>query len=192
MKIELLIICATIFLIYNTYHDGKYTKMVLDYKKYYMIAFYGLLGLSIVVLMKKNPHNTHDLLYSATNLMKVCPMDKNASKIINPILNFSKTQIPYNYNRPTQVDHGPSIKNYNPSLIPTSIKHKRSVTESKKKYVAANQNWKCGHCKNQLSASYEVDHINALYKGGDNSVSNLLALCRNCHGIKTMKDNLDI
>ena len=69
---------------------------------------------------------------------------------------------------------------------------KRSVSETKKKYVASIQKWKCGHCKKLLDASYEVDHILALYKGGTNELDNLVALCRNCHGMKTMKERLNL
>ena len=68
--------------------------------------------------------------------------------------------------------------------------NKRNVTESKKKYVAANQKWKCKDCNNILDATYEIDHIIPLYKGGSNDVSNLSALCRNCHGKKTLNDRI--
>ena len=67
---------------------------------------------------------------------------------------------------------------------------KRSVSETKKKYVAAQQGWKCGDCKNQLSAWFEVDHTIRLEDGGSNHVDNLIALCRECHGKKTAFENL--
>ena len=67
----------------------------------------------------------------------------------------------------------------------------RSVSQLLKKKVAANQKWKCGHCAQVLDASYEVDHILALYKGGSNDESNLVALCRNCHGKKTVDERLN-
>ena len=67
----------------------------------------------------------------------------------------------------------------------------RNVSESKKKYVAANQEWKCKKCNQVLDATYEVDHVIPLYKGGDNDVSNLEALCRNCHGKKTLLDRIN-
>jgi hypothetical protein len=53
MKLELLIIGITVFFIYNTYHDGKYTKILLSYKKYYKMIFLGILGLSIYLLLKR-------------------------------------------------------------------------------------------------------------------------------------------
>jgi hypothetical protein len=67
-------------------------------------------------------------------------------------------------------------------------KHKRNVNGMTKKQVASNQKWTCNHCKQLLDATYEIDHIHPLFKGGDNSIINLQALCRNCHAKKTMKD----
>jgi 5-methylcytosine-specific restriction endonuclease McrA len=66
----------------------------------------------------------------------------------------------------------------------------RQVSPLLKKKVAASQEWRCGHCKNLFDASYEVDHVVPLFKGGSNSESNLVALCRNCHGRKTVDDRL--
>ncbi len=71
-------------------------------------------------------------------------------------------------------------------------KHKRNVSESKKKFIASNQKWKCAHCENLLDNTYEVDHIIALYKGGTNELNNLEALCRNCHGKKTFMEKMGI
>ena len=79
------------------------------------------------------------------------------------------------------------------NIIPNNnTNHKRSVSESKKKYIASNQKWKCSHCNQILDNTYEVDHIIPLYKGGSNELNNLEALCRNCHGKKTFKDKLGI
>jgi hypothetical protein len=68
--------------------------------------------------------------------------------------------------------------------------NKRRVTELTKKTIASNQQWKCNICNNILDASYEIDHIIPLYKGGTNDIYNLQALCRNCHGKKTIEDSL--
>jgi hypothetical protein len=67
---------------------------------------------------------------------------------------------------------------------------KRSVSETKKKFVAAQQGWTCGACKKQLPAWFEVDHKTRLDQGGSNHVDNLVALCRDCHGKKTAFENL--
>lgn len=65
---------------------------------------------------------------------------------------------------------------------------RRSVSNGVKKMVASNQLWRCKSCNMLLNASYEVDHIIPLYKGGSNEIYNLQALCRNCHGNKTLMD----
>ena len=69
-------------------------------------------------------------------------------------------------------------------------KKKRKVTESTKKHVASEQKWKCKSCNELLDSTYEIDHVKPLYKGGSNDFSNLQALCRNCHGKKTLADRL--
>jgi len=71
-------------------------------------------------------------------------------------------------------------------------KSKRKLSETTKKVVSANQQWSCKNCNKILDASYEVDHIIPLYKGGTNDITNLQALCRNCHGKKTINDKLNI
>ena len=67
--------------------------------------------------------------------------------------------------------------------------HKRNVTSLTKKMVASNQKWKCGTCRQTLDFTYEIDHHIPLFKGGSNDVSNWIALCRNCHGKKTLLEN---
>jgi 5-methylcytosine-specific restriction protein A len=69
-----------------------------------------------------------------------------------------------------------------------SMPNKRAVTDSQKKKVAAGQKWKCEACKSTLSHVFEVDHIKPLFLGGGNSSDNLQALCRECHGKKTLDD----
>jgi hypothetical protein len=83
------------------------------------------------------------------------------------------------------------LENNDAKLQEVIIKsNKRSVSETKKKFVASNQNWKCDDCKEQLKAWFEVDHIKRLDQGGSNDVDNLVALCRNCHGKKTSMENI--
>jgi len=66
---------------------------------------------------------------------------------------------------------------------------KRSVSETKKKYVASQQDWKCNNCSKKLPAWFEVDHKIRLERGGSNHIDNLVALCRDCHGKKTAFEN---
>ena len=79
-------------------------------------------------------------------------------------------------------------------IIKTLKKNKsetRNVNNTTKKYIASNQQWNCAICKNILDSSYEIDHIIPLYKNGNNNIHNLQALCRNCHGKKTILDRLN-
>ena len=67
---------------------------------------------------------------------------------------------------------------------------RRVVSETKKKYIASQQNWKCKKCNQQLSYTFEVDHRISLENGGSNHVTNLDALCVGCHKEKTLEKNL--
>jgi len=69
---------------------------------------------------------------------------------------------------------------------------KRNVTSLTKKIIASNQEWKCGRCNEIMDYTYEIDHHTPLFKGGSNDISNLIALCRNCHGKKTILENADL
>jgi hypothetical protein len=73
----------------------------------------------------------------------------------------------------------------------SGTKEKRNVTGLTKKKVAASQGWKCGACGNTLDETYEVDHRLALYKGGTNEITNLVALCPHCHRKKTVEERLN-
>ena len=70
-------------------------------------------------------------------------------------------------------------------------KQLRKVSESTKKVVASNQQWRCFMCHNLLDYSYEIDHNTPLFLGGTNHISNLHALCRNCHGKKTIMEKIN-
>ena len=56
--------------------------------------------------------------------------------------------------------------------------------------MASDQKWQCKNCNHLLDATYEIDHIIPLYKNGSNDMDNLQALCRNCHGKKTLDDKI--
>jgi predicted HNH restriction endonuclease len=71
-----------------------------------------------------------------------------------------------------------------------TTREKRNVTALQKKKVAASQEWKCGNCKSLLDETYEVDHRVALFNGGSNDESNLVALCPHCHRKKTVDERI--
>jgi hypothetical protein len=198
MRIELWILLITAFLVYNAYHDGKYLKMILSYKKYYTMAFYCILGLGIYLLFKRNPEQGKNILQTAHNAVKYMPIDKSSLEMFTPLFDFTSNSNQgfmenlygvnsSGYPNTEQISHSPSHQRMMQSGKGGS---KRSVSETKKKYVAANQDWKCGHCQSQLDHTFEIDHKIRLEYGGGNDVQNLIALCRNCHGKKTASENM--
>jgi HNH endonuclease len=201
MRIELWILIITAFLVYNAYHDGKYTKMLLSYKKYYTMAFYCILGLGIYLLFKRSPEHGKNILQTAHNAVKYMPIDKSSLEMFTPLFDFTSNSKGYrNDNDEQSSSFMENLYSVNLSQnMPASQQrmlqsgkngNKRSVSETKKKYVAANQEWKCGHCQSQLDHTFEIDHKIRLEYGGGNDVQNLIALCRNCHGKKTASENM--
>jgi len=199
MKLELVIVAITVFLIYNIYYDGKYLKIVLSWKKYYQMAFVAFMGIILYLLIKRNPMHCKNILLYANNMVKYMPIDKSSMHMISPIIDFttgiSGGEQGRNFMRAFNSDLGQDSEfNYQPPQqdVPCGFKKptKRSVSEGKKKYVAAQQDWKCATCKKQLTATFQVDHTVRLEHGGSNDVSNLKAMCVNCHSEKTLQENL--
>jgi 5-methylcytosine-specific restriction endonuclease McrA len=192
MKLELFIIGVTGFLIYNAYHGGKYTKMYTQYKKYIQMAFFAILGFSLYLLIKRNPSKCKTMLLHANNVIKYMPIDKSSIDMLSPIIDFTGERMNESQDGCSFMQGLNGINNSSERrLLSSGTKAtKRSVSETKKKYVASMQNWKCGHCNKQLTAWFEVDHKMRLEHGGTNEVSNLVALCRECHGEKTAFENM--
>ena len=186
MKLELIIFGITGFLVYNTYYDGKYSKFFVKWKKYIQMATIGLVGLSLYIMIKKNPLRSKNLLLYANNAIKYMPIDKTSVDLISPIFDFMG-------NANSELNPGYIFNNETSErriLTSGNKGTKRSVSETKKKYVASNQDWKCGDCGSKLNSWFEVDHKIRLEHGGGNSVENLIALCRDCHGKKTAMENM--
>ena len=200
MKIELFFIVVTGFFIFNTYYDGKYTKIFVKNKKYFQMGFFALVGFAIYLMMKKNPVRSKNILLHANNMIKYMPIDKSSMSMISPILDFTTLgnngsnnflgELNDNEENSSQQQQQ-ATNNYEKRILQSGGKGtKRSVSETKKKYVASIQDWKCKDCKSQLTAWFEVDHIKRLEYGGGNNVENLVALCRDCHGRKTAMENM--
>ena len=180
----------------NIYTDGKYWKLLQSNQKYYKMGAIALAGIVLYVLIKKFPSRAADIIRSSDEYLKYMPVDKETMGLINPILDFTTKQNMFqdrgampilSMNRDQRsVERVTSSGN---SQV-QGQKTKRSVSETKKKFVASRQNWKCGDCGEQLSAWFEVDHKVRLEYGGSNHVDNLVALCRECHGRKTTMENL--
>ena len=69
---------------------------------------------------------------------------------------------------------------------------RRRITAYEKRIVAARQQWKCAHCQSLLTATFEVDHITPLHRGGDDDYeTNCHALCCECHRKKTQREEIE-
>ena len=216
MKLELLILLITALVLLNTYFEGKLISKLKKYEKYYKMVFFAFIGLCIYLYIKKDPRNYKDFVTNSNGYIKYLPIDRNTASIITPIIDFTSSSISkelnnnYNiYNNSNNSNNpnypngrksvsfsSPSNNNNNLSkqqqkiLYSGNTSTKRSVSETKKKFVAASQNWQCKQCKKQLPAWFEVDHVIKLEYGGSNNIDNLEALCRDCHGRKTACENL--
>jgi hypothetical protein len=214
VKAEYIVFLVAAFLIVNTYYDGHLTKMFQSNQKWMKMAMFAFAGLSLFLFLRRNPENSRQLMYHANDIIKYMPISKGTADMITPFFDMTRGGPPPNDGGQTSGASGGSASSgamssamgvrtapqvAQPSLgggggsnaserrILNSGKgsSKRSVSETKKKYVAAQQGWKCGDCQRQLPAWFEVDHVIALEHGGSNHVDNLVALCRDCHGKKT-------
>lgn len=189
MRLEIFVLGLTAFFVFNAYKDGKYTKMLSSFKKYYKMIFYALLGIGIYYMLKRNPNRGRDMLLYANNVVKCLPIDRNSMDMLSPIIDFtgsSESSFMESFNgieRPMMnMCSGQQVNARKPNG------NKRAVSGMRKKYVASNQDWKCGHCHKQLDHTYEIDHKLRLDEGGTNDVDNLIALCPACHRYKTAEE----
>jgi hypothetical protein len=160
------------------------------------MATIALVAISLYLLLKRNPDKSKQMLLYTNNLVKYMPIDKSTIDMISPIFDFTSKA------DSSLMGALNGFKNNNSQMSPVLAAQqqrmtlsgqkatKRSVSETKKKYVASNQEWKCGHCNNKLTHTFEVDHKIRLEHGGGNDPSNLVALCRECHGQKTASENM--
>jgi len=173
-KLILFIILAIIFLLINTYYNGiiiRAYNWITGLPKMLLI-FITLTIIFAPFLLKNN---------KAVDICKDFLPDSISKRI--DIINSTKT-LQMSQQVPHQV---PQQFLYSPNLPTSKL---RKVSEQLKKIVASKQKWGCKKCNNILEATYEIDHIIALEDGGSNNIDNLQALCRNCHGKKTMEDNI--
>lgn len=192
MRIEIIIFGISALLMANVYTDGKYLALIKSNKKYLQMGGIGLGGLMLYVLFKKFPDRAQNIIRGSNEYLKYLPVDSSTASMVSPILDFTAKQNIFG----GESEHPVLDMNGGNSSAETRILNsgknssKRSVSETKKKFVASRQNWKCGDCNEQLSAWFEVDHKIRLEHGGSNHVDNLVALCRECHGCKTAMENL--
>ena len=85
------------------------------------------------------------------------------------------------------------LRRNNVSRPRTYMPPKRRWTSSEKRSVGARQEWKCARCGVLLPATFEVDHVQALHKGGADCVkTNAEALCNKCHSRKTLDERIQL
>jgi hypothetical protein len=191
MRLEIFVLGLTAFFVYNAYTDGKYTKMLFSFKKYYKMIFYVVLGIGIYILLKRNPDQGRNMLLYANNVVKFMPIDKNSMDMLSHIIDFTSANEESSFMESVNgIYSNPGFSGEKRMMNSGKNGTKRSVSETKKKYVASNQDWKCGNCQAQLDHTFEIDHKVRLEYGGGNDVQNLIALCRNCHGRKTASENM--
>lgn len=202
MRFELLLLLIVAGLCFHIYSEGKYWKKLLVYKKYAQMAGILVAACILYVLVKKNPENAQNIILGSNEYLKYLPVDKNATSLLSPVLDFTGRRtfsqgqgtpeqlgVDNQYNHP--ILQVPRQNNQLQTILESGKNGtKRSVSETKKKFVASRQNWCCGGCKKQLNAWFEVDHKIRLADGGSNHVDNLIAYCRECHGQKTTMENL--
>ena len=200
MRFELVLLAITAAIIANIYTEGKFIKNAMTYKKYYQMAGVALGAFVVFYMFRKNPAQAHQMIASSNEYLKYLPVDRNTTSMLSPILDFTSKYSGLNTVSPilnlqqSEPAEGPA----NPFPITGADAQygggqkatKRSVSETKKKWVAASQGWKCGKCGRTLPSWFEVDHKIRLEHGGSNHVDNLVALCRDCHGEKTAIENL--
>jgi len=214
IKTEYIVFIITAILIANTYYDGQLIKLFQSNQKWIKMATFGFIGLSLFLFLRRNPENSRELLYHANDIIKYMPISKDTADMITPFFDMTRrvsspneggagattsalggvggammsamgVNAPQNTMLPS-VGGGGNLSAAEKRVLSSGKgSSKRSVSETKKKYVAAQQGWKCGDCQRQLPAWFEVDHVIALEHGGSNHVDNLVALCRDCHGKKT-------
>ena len=210
MKTEFIVFIITAILIANTYYDGKLVKLfnMIKHSKYLKMITFGFAGLSIYLFLKKNPNNSKEFLGQANEMIKTLPMTRDSASLITPFLSLTNSKSFNDTNSSIWGGGGGGGGGGNGggggaeggNMFQSQINRmmqsgkgstKRSVSETKKKYIAASQNWICKDCNKQLPAWFEVDHVIALHNGGSNEIDNLVALCRDCHGKKTAMDRLN-
>jgi len=168
MKSEFILFGGATFYVMDIMNDGYYTDQLKKYKKHYKVITTLFVVFSMYLYIKKNPSESKNIVEQVTGLVQHLPMDKSSRTMLEPFLDAGEIKV----------------------VTSGEDSNSRSVSGTKKKWVAASQGWKCKGCQQQLDAWFEVDHTKRLADGGSNHVDNLTAMCRNCHGKKTSMEML--
>ena len=189
-KRSALVVIISGAVIWDIISGGKVQRKLADVQKYGKVAIALIVGLGLLLMVNKPGNSKVDMVRTASDIVSVLPASattrlmKGGIGIVSQASNSGLGNwSTLNSTPSTQVE----------TTIPAMSSNKtksRSVSEARKKSVAASQGWRCSGCNEMLSATYEVDHIIELQDGGTNDVNNLTAMCRNCHGEKTLQERL--
>ena len=178
----------------NIFYYSKFIALFIPFILVYLKPELKDKIMSAFMEIDKKPmyQNMSDLMSSYMDTKKNNKKNFGSYNYQNNSYNNNRTNIRQNqYQNQNQIPMNNRMNLINPKNM-KPVRHKRNVSESKKKYIASQQKWHCAHCSQMLDNTFEVDHVIPLYKGGSNELNNLEALCRNCHGKKTFKDKLGI
>jgi hypothetical protein len=183
-------ICAVV--IGDILTGGALQRKAFTLKRYGQAAMIALVGLGVLVLVNRPGADKMGMMQTASNVVSAMPTSATTS-LLQSGIGFMGGHAATLTPSPTHVNNnrfgGGSGSGSGAGAGGVTVP-KRSVSDARKKVVAAGQGWTCAHCHETLEASYEVDHVVELQDGGTNDASNLMALCRNCHGRKTLDQRL--
>lgn len=212
MRFELLFFTAVAAIAWNMYYGNRFTKFLYQHKRQVKVALFLFVAFIVYFLFKKDPQRakTMMLAYMGRNdWARFLPIKRNTFDQFGTM--FDLTQHPQLGGGVLNEAHGGNLDaqylahqlameqlyagagataSATATASASGPTKKRAVSETKKKYVASMQNWRCGKCGEQLKHTFEVDHRVRLDQGGNNDVGNLVALCRECHGFKTSMENM--
>ena len=138
MRYGLIILAITVFMIYNTYHDGIYLKKLYSYKKQYTMIMYGFIGLCAYLFIKKHPNESNSMMVYANDIVKYMPIDKESMDLMSPLLDLTTKGIGVNLNK----EDTPQFKrmmNSGGNNYARQNTVKRSVSETKKNMLLLNK-----------------------------------------------------
>ena len=155
MKLELFVFGITAFLVFNTYYDGKYLKVFHSWQKEIKMSTFAFVGLSLYIFLKKNPGQSHTMLSHANDIIRYMPISRSSADMLSPFLDFANKKSLFQEGMEGQnlADSGTQSgggggggakQAQMEARITSSGRNnatKRSVSETKKKFVAAQQSW---------------------------------------------------
>ena len=89
MGIDKWIFIITAFLVFDTYHDGKYTQKIVGARKYFKMATYGFVGISLYLFMKKHPTKAQGMMHNISEIARYMPVDSNTKDVLTPLFDLT-------------------------------------------------------------------------------------------------------